>query len=75
MPGHHLASPLGATPADSRFCSRDAGYAMLYASRDFATAFIATVVRDRFTRRRQRNVALREIAGRGRGSWGNPTRC
>ena len=64
MPGRHLASPLGATPAASRFCSRDAGYTVFYASPDFGTAFIETVVRDRFTRRRQRNVALMEVTGR-----------
>ena len=64
MPARHLASPLGSRPADSRFCSRDAGYTVLYASPDFATAFVETVVRDRFTRRRNRNVALEEITGR-----------
>ena len=64
MPARHLASPLGSRPADSRFCSRDAGYTVVYASPDFATAFVETVVRDRFTRRRNRNVALTEITGR-----------
>ena len=37
---------------------------MLYASSDFATAFIAMVVRDRFVRRRERNIALKEVTGR-----------
>ena len=64
MPGHHLASPLGTSAAASRFGSRSAGYTVLYTSPDFGTAFIETVVRDRFTRRRQRNVVLREITGR-----------
>ena len=64
MPARHLASPLGSKPADSRFCSRDGGYTVLYASPDFATAFAETVVRDRFTRRRNRNVGLEEITGR-----------
>ena len=64
MPARHLASPLGAGRADSRFCSRDAGYTVLYASPDFTTAFIETVVRDRFTRRRNRDVGLKEITGR-----------
>ncbi len=41
MPARHLASPLGTGPADSRFCSRDAGYTVLYASPGFATAFLA----------------------------------
>ena len=64
MPARYQASPLGSRPADSRFCSRDAGYTVLYASPDFATAFVETVVRDRFTRRRNRNVALEEVTGR-----------
>ena len=65
MPGLHLASPLGTSPADSRFCSRDSGYTILYASPDFATAFIETVVRDRFARRRGRKIALKEVTERG----------
>ena len=65
MPARHLTSPLGSLPADSRFCSRDAGYTVLYASPDSATAFVETVVRDRFTRRRNRDVGLKEITGRG----------
>ena len=61
MPERHLASPLGTRQADSRFCSRDAGYTVLYAAPDFATAFAETVVRDRFTRRRNQYVGLKEI--------------
>ena len=64
MPVRHPASPLGSSPADSRFCSRDAGYTVLYASPDFATAFVETVVRDRYARRRNRDVGLKEITGR-----------
>lgn len=64
MPGRHRASPLGVSPADSRFCSRNSGYTVLYAAPDFATAFIETVVRDRFVRQSERNVALREITER-----------
>ena len=64
MPGRYRATPLGTRPADSRFCSRSAGYSVLYASPDFATAFIETVVRDRFMRRRDRDVALKEITER-----------
>ena len=64
MPGRYRATPMGTRPADSRFCSRSAGYSVLYASPDFATAFIETVVRDRFMRRRDRDVALKEITER-----------
>ena len=65
MPRRYRASPLGTIPADSRFCSRNAGYTVLYAAPDFATAFIETVVRDRFMRqRREREITLAEIADR-----------
>ncbi len=65
MPRQYRASPLGTIPADSRFCSRNAGYTVLYAAPDFATAFIETVVRDRFMRqRREREIRLAEIADR-----------
>ena len=64
MPARYLASPLGTRAADSRFASRNAGYTVLYASPDFATAFVETVVRDRLTRRRERVVALKEITER-----------
>ena len=66
MPGRYRATPLGSRPADSRFCSRSAGYSVLHASPDFATAFMETVVRDRFMRRRDRDVALKEITERVR---------
>ncbi len=64
MPGRYRATPLGSRPADSRFCSRSADHSVLYASPDFATAVIETVVRDRFMRRRDRAVALKEITER-----------
>ena len=64
MPARHAAKPLGTVPADSRFCSRAGGYTVLYTSPDFATAFVETVVRDRFTHRRERRVALREVTDR-----------
>ena len=64
MPRRYRATPLGSRAADSRFCSRSAGYSVLYASPDFATVFIETVVRDRFMRRRDGDVALKEISER-----------
>ena len=57
----YLASPLGTAPADSRFCRRAAGYTVLYASPDFATAFLERVVRDRFMRRLRREVGFVEV--------------
>ena len=61
----HLTSPLGTTPADSRFCRKDDAYGVLYAASDFATAFIETVVRDRFMHRRRREIGLAEVTKRG----------
>ena len=67
VPRRYLASPLGATPADSRFCGKAEGYTVLYASPDFATAFLETVVRDRFMRRPRREIRLVEVTER---AWG-----
>ena len=55
----YLEDPLGVTPGDSRFCSKVDGFTVLYASPEFATAFIEIIVRDRFTRKNQREVLLR----------------
>ncbi len=64
IPGRFKESPLGTSAADSRFCSRSARYSVLYASPDFTTAFVETVVRDRFAHRRNRDIALREVTER-----------
>ena len=64
MSRRYVRSPLGTTPADSRFATRTGSYTVLYAAADFTTAFIETIVRDRFAHRRTRKVALREITER-----------
>ena len=64
VPRRYLTSPLGTASADSRFCAKADGYMVLYASPDFATVFIETVVRDRFMRRRRREILLKEITER-----------
>ena len=64
MSQRHIESPLGTTAADSRFATRTGGYTVLYAAPDFTTAFIETIVRDRFVHRPTREVALREITER-----------
>ncbi len=64
FPSRHLDTPLGTVPADSRFCSRAAAYSVLYASSEFATAFVETVIRDRFAGRPSRELAIREITAR-----------
>ncbi|MCY4003553.1 MAG: RES family NAD+ phosphorylase, partial [Rhodospirillales bacterium] len=65
MASRHRSNPLGTTPADFRFCTRNVGFTVLYAAPEFATAFIETVVRDRFTGRQSCEVAVREITARG----------
>ena len=64
MSQRHVGSPLGTSAADSRFATRTGTYTVLYASPNFTTAFIETIVRDRFAHRRTRRVALREITER-----------
>ena len=64
MSQRHVESPLGTTPADSRFATRTGSYTVLYTAPDFTTAFIETIVRDRFAHRRAREIALREITER-----------
>lgn len=64
IPHRYLGTPLGVAPGDSRFCSKADGFTVLYASPEFATAFIETIVRDRFTRRDQREVLLKEVTQR-----------
>lgn len=64
VPRRYLKTPLGTSPGDSRFCAKADGYTVLYAAPDFTTAFVETVVRDRFTRKRPREILLKEITGR-----------
>lgn len=64
IPRTYLKSPLGTAAAASRFCAKTDGYTVLYASPDFATAFVETVVRDRFTRKRNREILLKEVTER-----------
>jgi len=60
----HLSTPLGTAPGDSRFSAKSDGYTVLYAASDFTTAFVETVVRDRFTRSRPRGIHLKEVTER-----------
>ena len=61
FPTRHAKTPLGTAPADSRFCATHSGFTVLYASPDFATAFIEVVVRDRFARTKVREIGLKEV--------------
>ena len=62
---NHLSNPLGTSPSDSRFCTRNGGFTALYAVPEFATAFVETVVRDRFAKRQSCEVLMKEIT-----AWG-----
>ncbi|WP_171173678.1 RES family NAD+ phosphorylase [Ruegeria sp. HKCCD8929] len=64
FPTRHASTPLGTGPGDSRFCDRTSGFTVLYATPDFATAFIEVVVRDRFTRAKTREILLKEVTTR-----------
>lgn len=64
IPRRYLETPLGTSPGDSRFCARADGFTVLYISPELATAFIETVVRDRFTRKQRREVLLKEVTER-----------
>lgn len=61
FPTIHDKTPLGTAPSDSRFSDKDSGFAILYAAPNFATSFIEVVVRDRFTRTKDREIALKEV--------------
>ncbi len=64
IPRRYQKTPLGTVASDSRFCTLEGGYTVLYCSPDFTAAFIETIVRDRFTRTRQREVLLKEVTER-----------
>jgi len=61
FPTRHAKTPLGTAPADSRFCASTSGFTVLYVTPDFATGFIEVVVRDRFRRKKDREIALKEV--------------
>ena len=56
-------NPLGTIPADSRFCTDNSNFSILYAAPNFNTAFIEVVIRDRFTKTDQRKIHLSELTG------------
>ena len=60
----HRATPLRAVPAPSRFSDPQGGYAVLYASESVRCAFWETLGRNRFARRRRRELARSEAEAR-----------
>jgi hypothetical protein len=64
FPRAYLESPLGTAASDSRFCAKADEFSLLYTAPEFATAFVEVIVRDRFTRKSQREIFLKEVTGR-----------
>ena len=58
------SAPLGALPAPSRFSDPGEGYAVLYASDRVRCAFWETLGRNRFARRRRRELPRSEVEAR-----------
>ncbi|HET9395340.1 MAG TPA: RES family NAD+ phosphorylase, partial [Nitrospiraceae bacterium] len=59
-----LANPLALRSGKSRFCD-GRSYAVLYAAGTLETAFVETVVRDRFVQTDRRVILLDEVRSRG----------
>ena len=57
---NHRGTPLAAVPAPSRFSDPRAGYAVLYAAETVRCAFWETLGRNRFARRRRRELPRAE---------------
>ncbi len=60
----HRRTPLGSAPAPSRFSDPLERYAVLYASETVRCAFWETLARNRFTRRRKRELPRSEVEAR-----------
>ena len=60
----YLRAPLGTAPTNSRFCAKTAGFTALYAASDFNSAFLETVVRDRFTHKHRREIERKKVIER-----------
>ena len=60
----HRARPLRAAPAPSRFSDPQGGYAVLYASEAVRCAFWESLGRNRFARRRARELPRSEVEAR-----------
>ena len=58
------STPLGASPAPSRFSDPREGYSVLYASDTVRCAFWETLARNRFARQRRRELPRSEVEAR-----------
>ena len=61
---HRRSTPLGASPAPSRFSDPQECYAMLYASEAVRCTFWETAARNRFARRQRRELPRSEVEAR-----------
>ena len=66
------STPLGASPAPSRFGDPRGGYAVLYASESVRCAFWETLARNRFARCRRRELPRVEVEARLVAEMGSP---
>ena len=64
----NIERSLGFKPLPSRFCDGISGYSVISTAPRFETAFIETVVRDRFVRKAAREVPLADVTARW---WAN----
>ena len=64
IPSKYEITPLDTNPANSRFCTNNSNFSILYAASDFSTAFIEVVIRDRFTQIDQCKIHLSELTER-----------
>ena len=60
----HRSTPLAAVPAPSRFSDPQAHYSVLYATESVRCAFWETLGRNRFARRRRRDLPRSEVEAR-----------
>ena len=64
FPVRFIDTPLDTVPSNSRYSTVDGDFAVLYAARDLATAFVELIVRDRFAGRGRRELHYSEISRR-----------
>ncbi|MCY4186066.1 MAG: RES family NAD+ phosphorylase [Rhodobacteraceae bacterium] len=64
IPSKYETTPLGTKLANSRFCTTNSNFSILYAASDFYTVFIEVVIRDRFTQIDQRKIYRPELTDR-----------
>ena len=60
----HRAVPLAAVPAPSRFSDPQKGYSVLYGAETVRCAFWETLARNRFARRRERELPHSDVEAR-----------